>query len=199
MLFEKQPSPSIPSANGTDGSGAVDGNEKWYVAYVRTNCERRVAESINKMGYTTYVATQRVMRQWSDRRKLVDKVVITQIVFIKCTMKDTEHLERLSIIYHFLRIPGTSKKAEISDKEQENLQKVLDGADTEDEVEFDTNKFSKGDAVYISSGKFAGVTGVVEQEANGTQYLIVRIDYLGSARVKIKGVNLESISAQTDS
>jgi hypothetical protein len=53
MLFEKQPSISIPSVNGTIGSVVVDGNEKWYVAYVRTNCKRRVAESINKVGYTS--------------------------------------------------------------------------------------------------------------------------------------------------
>ena len=106
-------------------------------------------------------------------------------------MKDTEQLERLSIIYHFLRVPGTPKKAEISDKEQDNLQKVLDGADTEDDVEFDANKFSKGDAVYINSGKFAGVTGTVEQEANGAHYLVVRIDHLGSAKVRIKYSDLE--------
>ena len=190
MLFEKQPSLSTPSANGTDGGGAVA--EKWYVAYVRPNCERRVAQDINKLNYTTYVATQKVMRQWSDRRKLIDKVVITQVVFIKCTKKDTERLERHSIIYYFLRIPGTREKAEISDKELDNLMKVLDGADLED-VDFVANKFSKGDTICIRFGKFAGVTGVVEHEANGAQYLTVRINYLGSARVRILEADLKLI------
>lgn len=190
MLFERQPSSPIPSVNGTDGSGAVPGN--WYVAYVRPNCERRTAEYINKLNYTTYVATQKVMRQWSDRRKIIDKVVITQIIFIKCTKKDTERLERLSVIFHFLRIPGTREKAVISDNEIGSLMKVLDEAGSE-EVNFVPDKFSKGDAIRIRFGKFAGVTGIVEQEANGAHYLTVRIDYLGSARVRLNGLDLELI------
>lgn len=75
--------------------------KKWHVVYVKPNHERRDAQVIKKLGFETYVAIQKVWRQWSDRRKLIDKVVITQIVFIKCDIKEAERLERLSFILHF--------------------------------------------------------------------------------------------------
>lgn len=187
MLFKKQSPSPVSSANGTDGSGALA--ENWYVAYVRPNCERRVAQDINKLNYTTYVATQKVARKWSDRIKVLDKVVITQIIFIKCTLKDTEQLERLSIIFQFMRIPGTRTKAIIPEKQINDFMTVLDKADAENVI-FTADKFSKGESVCIRFGKFAGVTGVVEHGANGDKFLTVRIDYLGSARVKIKAEDL---------
>lgn len=187
MVSAAQISPSKPSADRAEGRRAA--SMGWYVAYVRPNCERRVAADIARAGYETYVATQKVWRQWSDRRKLIDKVVITQIIFIRCTLRDTERLERLSIIYHFLRIPGTRTKATIPDEQLANFRAVLTRAD-EENVLFTSDKFSKGDPVRIRFGKFAGVTGIVEREANGAKYLTVVIDYLGSARVKIKAEDL---------
>lgn len=179
----------IPSANVTDGGGALCKN--WYVAYVRPNLERRNAQAIEKLGYETYVATQKVWRQWSDRRKLIDKVVITQIVFIKCDAKEAEKLERLSFIFHFLRKPGTRDKATVPDDQINNLKIVLTNAD--ESVTFSADKFSKGDAVSIRFGKFAGVTGTVEKIDDKSDYLTITIDFLGYAKVKIKAEDLKPL------
>lgn len=176
----------IPSVNVTDGGGALCKN--WYVAYVKPNHERKDALMIGKLGYETYVAIQKVWRQWSDRRKLIDKVVITQIVFIKCDMKEAEKLERLSFILHFLRKPGTRLKATIPDDQIDNLKIVLDNAD--ESVTFSADQFSKGDAVSIRFGKFAGVTGTVEKIDGKSDYLTITINFLGYAKVKIKAEDL---------
>lgn len=181
----------IPSVNGADGGGALCKN--WYVAYVKPNLERRDAKLIKNLGYETYVAIQKVWRQWSDRRKLMDKVVITQIVFIKCDVKEAENLERMSFILHFLRKPGTRDKATIPDDQIDNLRIVLDNAD--ESVTFSADKFSKGDAVKIRFGKFAGVTGTVDKIDDKNDYLTITIDFLGYAKVKIKAEDLKPLGA----
>lgn len=182
----------IPSVNGTDGGGALC--KKWHVVYVKPNHERRDAQVIKKLGFETYVAIQKVWRQWSDRRKLIDKVVITQIVFIKCDIKEAERLERLSFILHFLRKPGTRDKATVRDDQIENLKIVLKNAD--ESVTFSSNNFSKGDSVSIRFGKFKGVTGTVERIDEKSDFLTIALDFLGYAKVKIKAEDLKPIKAK---
>lgn len=147
-----------------------------------------------KLGFETYVAIQKVWRQWSDRRKLIDKVVITQIVFIKCDIKEAERLERLSFILHFLRKPGTRDKATVPDDQIENLKIVLINAD--ESVTFSSNNFSKGDSVSIRFGKFKGVTGTVERIDEKSDFLTIALDFLGYAKVKIKAEDLKPIKAK---
>lgn len=181
-------SSALPSANGADGGGALC--QHWYVAYTKSNLERRVAQQVNNLGFQTYVAIQKVWRQWSDRRKLMDKIVITQIVFVRCSLKDTEQIERLSYISYILRVPGTRTKAVIPDKQIDDLRTVVTNAD--ESVRFSPDKFHRGDAVNIRFGRFAGVTGTVERDADGFGYLIVNVDFLGCAKVKIRATDLMS-------
>lgn len=189
MDYSGKSSLTLPSANVTEGGGALCKN--WYVAYVKPNLERKDAQIISKLGFDTYVATQRVWHQWSDRRKLIDKVVITQIVFVRCDFKEAAKIERLSFIFHLLHKPGTRQYATIPNKQIEDLRTVLKNAD--ESVTFSADKFSKGETVSIRFGKFAGITGTVEKIDADSDYLTIAIDFLGYAKVKIKAEDLNPI------
>jgi len=56
---------------------------KWYAVYVRPRAEKAVAKRFTAQGVENFVAVQRQLRKWSDRKKWVDVVVLTGYVFVK--------------------------------------------------------------------------------------------------------------------
>lgn len=179
MKTEKISFPSAP-ANVTDEGVAVPKN--WYAACVRMNCERKVAALIDGMGVETYVPVQKSVRQWSDRKKTVEVVVIPLIVFVRCTEDEVKTVERLSAVSRLMRAPGQKQPARIPDNQIETLKFLLRQEDVA--VEFSNKNFSKGDKVRVARGDFEGIEGTVVQHENG-HYLAIEINIIGSALVKI--------------
>ena len=74
MILTKQKSANAGPSNGT-GEG-VAYSKRWYVALVRMHHEKKVAERLNKMGIENFVPVQQELHQWSDRRKMVESVLL---------------------------------------------------------------------------------------------------------------------------
>ena len=70
---------------------------KWYALYTRSRFEKKAAERLTEQGIEAYVPLQRVMRQWSDRRKQVLEPAIRSYVFVRIN-----HLH----YYNVLNTPG---------------------------------------------------------------------------------------------
>ena len=56
--------------------------------------EKKVAERLSKMGIYSFVPVQQQIHQWSDRRKMVDTVLLPMMVFVHVNPK--ERMEVLS-------------------------------------------------------------------------------------------------------
>jgi transcription antitermination factor NusG len=56
---------------------------KWYVLYTRSRCEKKIAAQLTKRGIENYCPLNRVVRQWSDRRKIVHEPLFSSYVFVK--------------------------------------------------------------------------------------------------------------------
>ncbi|MCW1734234.1 UpxY family transcription antiterminator [Anaerorudis cellulosivorans] len=97
---------------------------KWYALYTRSRFEKKAAERLTEQGIEAYVPLQRVMRQWSDRRKLVLEPAIRSYVFVRIN-----HLH----YYNVLNTPGIvryvffdGKPAVVRDEEIDTLKRVMD-------------------------------------------------------------------------
>lgn len=189
MCTARQVHATSSSVNVTDDGRAL--SEGWYVAYTRVNYERRGAQYIGRLGHETYVATQKEWHQWSDRRKLVDRIVIPLVIFVRCTASDAERLERLSFISYFLRVPGSKGWATVPDDQIARLRFTLDNAPSA--VLFTADTFKKGDAVRIRFGRLAGLTGNVAYSKDGSTSIAITLDYLGCATVKVEAEDLEPL------
>ena len=86
MILTKQKSANAGPSNGT-GEG-VAYSKRWYVALVRMHHEKKVAERLNKMGIENFVPVQQELHQWSDRRKMVESVLLPMRVFVHVDAKD---------------------------------------------------------------------------------------------------------------
>jgi len=144
------------------------------------------------MGFETFVATQSEVRQWSDRRKVIDRVVIPMIVFVKARTSEIKEIGYLSYIYKILGNPGSTKPTPIPDNQIERLKFML--GNSENRVEMETINIHKGDAVKIVRGGLKGLEGNVYVDPQGTSKLVITIDCLGCASVEVDLADIETIA-----
>lgn len=185
-------------SDDTDGAGGVAVSH-WFVAIVNHNSERKTAELLSSRGYETYVASQPEYRVWRNgRRRLIDRVVIPSMLFVRCSERD--RLRALSVpgVFRFLSNRAGNLNiygkpvAIIPDVEIRRLQFILGQSDVP--VEFIGHEYSGGERVRVSRGSLTGLEGVVLRAESGSREIIVSLNLLGSAKVRIAVDDLEPLA-----
>ena len=171
--------------NGTNDREAYP--KRWIAVLVQVNCEKRSATRLNKVGYETYIPTQQEVRQWSDRKKKVDRLIMPMVVFVRATVREEEWLRNQSYIFKLLALPGTDEDKKgfattIPDCQIERLKFLLENAETEVTI---ISSLKVGDSVRVASGPLKGLEGVVSEADEKSSIVGVLIDGLGYACVKI--------------
>ena len=171
--------------NGTNDREAYP--KRWIAVLVQVNCEKKAATFLNKVGYETYIPTQLEVRQWSDRKKRVARLIIPMVVFVHATVREEEWLRDQSYIHKLLALPGTDEDKKgfattIPDYQIERLKFLLENAETEVTI---VSNFKVGDSVRVASGPLKGLEGVVSKADEKSSVVGVLIDGLGYACVKI--------------
>lgn len=179
---------STSSPNGTDDREAR--SKFWIAAYTRPKSEKKAATELTKnTGIETYAPTQTVVKQWSDRKKKVDVVVIPMIIFAEVsTEEEILEVKKHPLIIKVLTLPGQRIPAHIPSNQIEQLKFMLNESDKP--VEFVKGNFKVYDSIKVVRGHLAGLYGVVQKTPDNKTYIIVTIDMLGGARVS---VNLSDI------
>ena len=186
---------TVPS--GVDDAVGVP-EAKWFVAIVNSRHEKSVAENLINLKVECYVATQKEMRVWKNgKRKLIDRVVIPSMVFVKCTERERRDIVGLPFVNRFMvnrtvETNGLNKPvAVIRDAEIEKLKFML--GQTERPVDFVPDVYRVRDAVRVVRGSFQGLTGEILSNSDGSHDLLVGISLLGGARMLIDPVDVEKI------
>lgn len=186
--------------SGVDDAVGVS-EAKWFVAIVNSRHEKSVANSLLNLNVDCYVATQKEMRVWKNgKRKIIARVVIPSIVFVKCTEKDRRNIVALPFINRFMvnraaETGGMNKPvAVIGDAEIDKLKFML--GQSERPVEFIPSAYRVKDIVQVVRGSFQGLTGEILTNSDGTHDLLVGISILGGARMLIDPVDVVKIDNQ---
>ncbi len=90
MILRKEGTLNAGPNMGT-GEG-VAYSKRWYVALVRMHHEKKVAERLGKMGIENFVPIQQEVHQWSDRRKVVESVLLPMMVFVHVDPKERKEV-----------------------------------------------------------------------------------------------------------
>ena len=56
---------------------------KWYVMYTTSRSEKKVADRLAERGWEVYLPIVEELRQWSDRKKKVQRPLFNAYVFVK--------------------------------------------------------------------------------------------------------------------
>ncbi len=201
---------TIDDAVGISRSQEQVDKKQWYIAIVNNNSARNCGEKLeariahqdeSSKDYEVYVPSQKVLKVDKDgKRKTVQKMVFPSLVLIHCTDKlRREEIVRLPYIKRFMvniagrpNDKGIRPIAIIPDKQIANLKRML--CDGDGEVSFDsTINIPLGAKVRIHSGSLAGLEGNVVESEGGAPYLILQIDFLGYAKMKIAKELIEVI------
>lgn len=183
---------SAPERGGSTDNGTVDRGaypKHWYVARVQIKCEKRSAQRISSLGHETFVPVQEEVRQWSDRRKKIERILIPLVVFFRADEAGAQQVTRLSFVYDLLKAPGERKAAVIPDEQIDDFKFMIGNCDSE--ITIGPTPITAGDAVKVVRGSLKGLQGRAVTSSDGKSKIYIALDFLGCASVEINPLDLE--------
>ena len=163
--------------------------KRWVAALVQMCMEKKVGERLTKLGIENYVPTQTEIRQWSDRKKKVERVVIPMVVFVHTNEKTERSLRMHSFIRKILTYPGQTAAAVIPDDQINRLKFMLRQSDSP--VEMMERHLEVGDKVHIVRGALQGLEGELCKCVPDKSMVAIRIEGLGYACVSVSIEDIE--------
>lgn len=152
------------------------------MAYVQSCLEKKTAQRLAAMGIECYLPVQSEIRQWSDRRKRVDRLVIPMMIFVHVTPQERPLPLSLQAVSRYMVLRGESTPAVIPDEQMDRFRFMLDYSP--EAVEMCSAPLAPGDAVKVIKGPLAGLEGELIT-VNGKSKVAVRLDMLGCAHVDV--------------
>jgi transcription antitermination factor NusG len=153
--------------------------KKWYAVYTRPKWEKKVAALLTMKEIENYCPLNRVIRQWSDRKKISDEPLFTSYVFVRsCQREYISVLETDGVINY---VNWLGRPAVIPDSEIELIKEFL--------LEYRHVKLEKitvnvNDTVEIKHGVFIEQKGRVVEVYNKTvKVLLPSLGYIMLAEV----------------
>lgn len=145
---------------------------KWYALYTRPRAEKLVFQRLVEAGIETFLPLQKTYRMWSDRKKLVEKPLLSSYIFVKTKSKHFPAAYKTQGVVKFVTFEG--HPASIPQKQIDNLRLLIN---SDAEIEVTSEKFETGDNVEVINGALIGLTGELIMIGNKKR-VVVRIDKL---------------------
>lgn len=145
---------------------------KWYAIYTRPRAEKQVHGRLSEAEIETFLPLQKTYRIWSDRKKLVEKPLLSSYVFVRVSNHDFPKVYKTQGVVKFITFEGSP--ASIPQKQIDNLRLLIN---SDAEIEISSEKFAPGDNVEVISGSLVGLTGELIKIGK-TNRVVVRIDRL---------------------
>ena len=146
--------------------------EKWYALYTRPRAEKLVFQRLVEVGIETFLPLQKTYRIWSDRKKLVEKPLLSSYVFVKTNNKNFPKVYKTNGVVKFISFEG--QPVSIPQKQIDNLRLLIN---SDADIEVSSDKFATGDNVEVINGALVGLTGELIKIGSKNR-VIVRIDRL---------------------
>jgi transcription antitermination factor NusG len=148
----------------------------WYACYTRARHEKQVESQLRERGLESYLPLIQQVRQWSDRKKVVQFPLFPSYVFGRFTLREVHVVLTTPGVSTIVRASGYPTP--ISDTELENVKRFATGL-AEAGIEPDTRPFlTEGQWVCVMEGPFEGVKGLVV-ERRGRKRVLVGLAAIG--------------------
>ena len=145
---------------------------KWYALYTRPRAEKLVFNRLIEEGIETFLPLQKTYRMWSDRKKLVEKPLLTSYIFVKTNKKCFPVVYKTTGVVKFVSFEG--QPVSIPQNQIDNLRLLIN---SDAEIEVTSEKLAQGDNVVVINGSLIGLTGELIRIGSKNR-VVVRIDRL---------------------
>jgi transcriptional antiterminator RfaH len=145
---------------------------KWYAIYTRPRAEKQVFDRLISTGIEAFLPLQKTYRIWSDRKKLVEKPLLSSYVFVKTGGSKFREVYKINGFVRFVSFEGSP--APIPQNQIDNLRLLIN---SDEEIEVTGEPYTKGDNVEVINGSLVGLTGELIKVGNKKR-VVIRIDRL---------------------
>jgi len=150
--------------------------KKWLVFYTQSRQEKKVRDLLLRNGFEVFLPLQKVMRQWSDRKKKVEAPLFNSYIFVfESEDKITSILQTPGVAWN---IRYNDKPAELRPKELTTIQRFLESG-----LLLETGpieKLTPGDFVEVVDGPLKSMVGEVLRTKDDTKF-VVALDSIGQS------------------
>lgn len=163
----------------------------WYAAYTGSCQERKVSEALSALGVEHFLPIQKVLVQYSDRKKLVDRLVLPHMIFIKTD--EQTRIKLLGDIYglrSYMTCGGTYHPVIIPDSQMDDFRFMV--TRSREKVALADRPLAPGDRVRVINGPLSGLEAELV-EVNGEKTISVKMGVLGTAYASISPDSVEKI------
>lgn len=162
----------------------------WFVFYTKSRHEKKVQDFLIKRGYNVFLPMQKVMRQWSDRKRKVEVPLFNSYLFVHITE------DQIPMV---LQTPGISwniryndRPAVLRSEDLEIIQRFLSsGLFIEAAAE---QSLTQGDTVEVIGGPLKGMKGIVNRTSDGEKFSVLLESIHQNIIVTLNSIMLRRIS-----
>lgn len=148
--------------------------KKWLAIYTKPRWEKKVDSVLKKKDIECWCPLQKIQKQWSDRKKIVEEPLFKSYVFVKVADNERSKVLMtdgvLNYVYH------VGKPAVIRDEEIEVIKKYLSEKDASISVQ-SIESFNENEVVKVNHGIFMDSIGTVLR--GGKRKVFVKLESLG--------------------
>lgn len=130
--------------------------KKWYVVYTRPRWEKKVAGILLAKGIEHYCPLNKVMKQWSDRKKIVLEPLFKGYIFVKLQDTSKWDIKNIDGILNFVYWLG--KPAIVKEEEIVTIKKFLQEFSTVEVIE---RRLDVNSRVLIKQGVLMNYHGII--------------------------------------
>ena len=130
--------------------------KQWFAIYTRSRYEKKIVIKLQEQGYEAWLPLLKTMRQWSDRKKMVEVPLFNSYVFIHTDLlKARSVISQVEGAVYIVSFSG--QPAVIPDKQIEDLKLLLNSSE---KFEISFNEFMFGDHIEVIRGSLKGLHGM---------------------------------------
>lgn len=137
--------------------------KKWYAVYTRPKWERKVSQHLATRNIEAYCPLNKVHKQWSDRKKLVEEPLFNSYVFVHATTHEHLQIKQADGIINFVHWLGNP--AVIRDEEIDAIKSFLGEYNN---VKLEKAEVNLNDRVLITQGLLGGQEADIIEIRNNT-------------------------------
>ncbi|QIL40684.1 UpxY family transcription antiterminator [Pedobacter sp. HDW13] len=153
----------------------IDQNYRWYPVYTRSRAEKKAYDELNRKAILAYLPLKKTVKQWSDRKKIVEEPLIKSYLFVYISAKEYAEVLMTNGIARFIYFSG--QIASIPDGQINDLKLLLA---TDADLEVIDYDIKPGERVLIKAGPFKGIIAELVSIQN-KQRIVLRLQNMGYA------------------
>lgn len=153
-----------------EGGPDLHSEPRWYACYTRSRHEKQVDRLLRQRGIESYLPVVPRLRQWKDRKKLVEWPLFPSYVFGWFALGELHEVLSTPGVATVVRTNG--QPVPIATEDVENVRRFA-AALAEQDTELEVRPFlAEGQWVEVMEGAFQGVRGVVIERRNRRRVLV---------------------------